>query len=170
MRFNTKYIGPALLAAALSVPAFAEEAKPAAPSAPPGQSMGGMGGMGGMMGGGGMMSEEMKDQHLKQKQEHLLKMHELSTKILAAKDDKEREQLKAEQFKLMKDYEKAHMEMMQQHMKQMMQGGGTGGMGGHGGHGGGMGGGMPQGGGMGNMGGMQHGSEQAPAQAPAMKH
>lgn len=163
MRFNTKYIGPALLAAALSAPAFAEEAKPAAPSTPPGQSMGGMGGMGGMMGGGGMMSEEMKDQHLKQKQEHLLKMHELSTKILAAKDDKEREQLKAEQLKIMKDYEKAHMETMQQHMKQMMQGGGMGGMGGHGGHGG-------HGGGMGNMGGMQHGSGQAPAQPPAMNH
>jgi hypothetical protein len=110
-----------------------------------------------MMGG---MSPEMKEQHLKQKQENFLKMVELSNKILAATDPKEKERLKAEQLQLMKEHEKAHQEMMQQHMQQMMKGGGMGGMGGmqHGG------------GGMG--GGMQHGTPPAqPApQTPAPAH
>jgi hypothetical protein len=43
--------------------------------------------MGGMSGGmGGMGAMMMSDENLKQKQEHLLKMHELSGKILAATD------------------------------------------------------------------------------------
>ena len=62
----------------------------------------------------------MSDEHLKEKQEHLLKMHELSNKILAATDAKEKERLKAEQLELMKAHEKRHVEMMQQHMQQQM--------------------------------------------------
>lgn len=136
-----------LLAAAMSLPALAEQAPPAAPPAP-GHNMGG-GGMGGM---GGGMSEEMKEQQLKQKQDFFLKMYELSGKILGAKDDQERNKLKAEQLQLMKDQENTARQMMQQHMQQMM-----GGMkhGAGGGAPGGMGGGM---------GGMQHGT---PPAAPA---
>lgn len=48
-----------------------------------GHQMGAMGNTGGMM---------MSDDRLKQKQEHLLKMHELSGKIIAATDPKEKEQ------------------------------------------------------------------------------
>lgn len=62
----------------------------------------------------------MSDEHLKEKQEHLLKMHELSNKILATTDAKEKERLKAEQLELMKAHEKRHVEMMQQHMQQQM--------------------------------------------------
>jgi hypothetical protein len=99
-----------------------------------------------------MMNEEMREQHLKQRQEHMLKIHELSNKILAAKDDKERERLKGEQLQLMKEHEKAHHQMMQQHMQQMMQHGG----------------GAPHGGPAGGMGGMPHGTPPAaPPQPPA---
>ena len=158
-----------------------EAAKPAAPPASGGHQMGGMN-MGGM---GSMGSMMMSDERLKQKQEHLLKMHELSTKILAATDPQEKEKLKAEQFKLMKEHEMQHHMMMQQHMQDMMknkggmpgmsQGGPAGGMGGmqHGGPGGGMGN-MQQGGAAGGMGNMQHGTTPpaapAPATAPAMAH
>ena len=62
----------------------------------------------------------MSDEHLKEKQEHLLKMHELSNKILATTDATEKERLKAEQLELMKAHEKRHVEMMQQHMQQQM--------------------------------------------------
>jgi RNA-binding protein Musashi len=157
---------PAIAFVALTVagPALAEE--PGKPAAPP--AMGGMQhGGGGMMGGGmmgGMMTDAMKEEHLKSKQENFIRMVELSNRILAAKDDKERDKLKAEQLQLMKEQEKAHHEMMMKHMQQMQgmmpQGGGMGGMGGMQ-HGGGS-----SGGNMGGMGGMQHGPAAAPA-APA---
>lgn len=165
----------ALLTAMFCLPAVhAEEAitKPA-----PAPAMGGMGSMGGT----DMSSMMMSEDKLKMKQEHLLKMHELSSKILAATDPKEKERLKAEQLQLMKDQEKQHHQMMQQHMQDMMkQKGGMPGMSGgnmgnmpgmqHGGSAGGMGNmpGMQHGGSagdMGNMPGMQHGN--APATPPA---
>ncbi|MFZ4653224.1 MAG: hypothetical protein D4R76_06450 [Methylococcus sp.] len=62
----------------------------------------------------------MSDEHLKEKQDHLLKMHELSNKILATTDAKEKDRLKAEQLELMKAHEKRHVELMQQHMQQQM--------------------------------------------------
>lgn len=102
-----------LMAVSLCSPVLAGEAASKHHPASQGQATEGM--------MGGMMSEEMREQHLKQRQEHMLKMHELSNKILAAKDDKERERLKAEQLQLMKEHEKAHHQMMQQHMQQMMQ-------------------------------------------------
>lgn len=113
-----------------------EKAQPAPMQHGQAGGMGNMGVPGGAnMGGPGrspggsmtsMMSPEMKEQQLKMKQEYGLKMHDLSTRILAAKDEQEREKLKAEQLQLMKDQDKAHMEMMQQHMRQMMQHGGPG--------------------------------------------
>jgi hypothetical protein len=111
-----------------------------------------MGGMGAGMMGGMMMNED----RLKQMQEHLLKMHELSSKILAATDPKEKDRLKAEQLELMKEHEKQHHMMMQQHMQEMMKN--KGGMQG-----------MQHGGNAGGMGNMQHGTAPAaPAgQAPA---
>ena len=130
----------ALLTAAFCLPATqAEEAAPKPIATPPagGQQMGGMD-MSGMM---------MSEDKLKGKQEHLLKMHELSNKILAATDPKEKDRLKAEQLQLMKDHEKQHHQMMQQHMQDMMkQKGGLPGM---------------SGGGMGAMPGMQHGGPAA---------
>lgn len=62
----------------------------------------------------------MSDEGLRERQDHLLRMHDLSNHILAAKDPKEREQLKEEQLQLMKSYELKHHLMMQRHMKEMM--------------------------------------------------
>jgi hypothetical protein len=118
-----KHLSAALLAAALSLSAQAEEAvtQPAATPPPPAQPMGGP--MGNMNAMGGMM---MSDERLKQKQEHLLKMHDLSNKILAATDPKEKDKLKAEQLELMRAHDKEHHMMMQQMM--MQKPGGMGGM------------------------------------------
>ena len=101
----TMFFSLALLASSVSLAVHAEPLPPA-----PGEHQ--MGSMGGMM---------MSEDKLKEKQEHLLKMHELSNKILAATDPKEKDRLKAEQLQLMKDHEKQHHMMMQQHMQQMMQ-------------------------------------------------
>ncbi|CAL1239897.1 hypothetical protein [Candidatus Methylocalor cossyra] len=75
--------------------------------------------MGGMMGNG--MSEEMQEEHLKKKQDFMLKMHVFMNKILTAKDDKEREALKADMRKAMKAHMEAEHQAMRQHMQQMMQ-------------------------------------------------
>jgi hypothetical protein len=118
-----KPLSAALLAAILSLSAQAEQAvtPPAATPPPPAQPMGGA--MGNMNAMGGMM---MSDERLKQKQEHLLKMHDLSNRILAATDPKEKEKLKAEQLELMRAHDKEHHMMMQQMM--MQKPGGMGGM------------------------------------------
>lgn len=63
----------------------------------------------------------MSDEGLKERQEHLLQMHDLSNRILSAKDPKEKERLKEEQLQLMKSYELKHHQMMQRHMKKMME-------------------------------------------------
>ena len=113
MKTSLKCIVAALLISPICSIGSAEEQTPR-PS--PGQHQmkgmkGGMGGMGGMMGGmggmGGMMgsmTEEQREQHIRQAQDHMLKMHELMNQILAAKDDKERERLKEEQRKLMREH------------------------------------------------------------------
>lgn len=71
--------------------------------------------------GGGMMGMEhdmdkmdpaKMTEHLKQKQEHMLLMHDLSNKILAEKDPQRQQALKDQQLELMKAH---HMEMMQMH-------------------------------------------------------
>ena len=152
MKLKTLCAVMAISAVSVLTSVHAEQTPPPAPAGG-GHQMGGMpGGMGGMM---------MSDENLKQKQEHLLKMHELSGKILAATDAKEKDRLKAEQLQLMKEHEKAHHQMMQQHMQEMMKN--KGGMPGmqHGGAGGGMG---NMGGGMGNM---QHGNSPAAPSTPA---
>lgn len=65
------------------------------------------------MPGMGMMSPE----HLKEKQAHILLMHDLSNKILAEKDPKKQQQLKDQQLDLMK----AHMmKMMEKQHKMKM--------------------------------------------------
>ena len=135
----------ALIATAACLPTLQAEEAPKPASSNGGHQMGGM--------GAGMM---MNDDRLKQMQEHLLKMHELSSKILAATDLKEKDRLKAEQLELMKEHEKQHHMMMQQHMQEMMKN--KGGMQG-----------MQHGGNAGGMGNMQHGTAPAtPAgQAPA---
>lgn len=88
--------------AALMATAFNCLANPAEPTPPPPP---------------GMM---MNDEGLRERQNHLLQMHDLSTRILSAKDPKEKERLKEEQLQLMKSYELKHHQMMQRHMKEMM--------------------------------------------------
>ena len=63
----------------------------------------------------------MSDEGLRERQEHLLQMHDLSNRILSAKDPKEKQRLKDEQLQLMKSYEVKHHQMMQRHMKEMME-------------------------------------------------
>ena len=63
----------------------------------------------------------MSDEGLKERQEHLLKMHDLSSRILAAKDPKTKQKLKDEQLALMKEFEILHHQRMQQHMQDMMK-------------------------------------------------
>lgn len=136
MKTSLKCIVAALLISPICSIGFAEEQTPQPSSGQHqmgdmGGMKGGMGSMGGMMGGmggmGGMMgsmTEEQREQHIRQAQDHMLKMHELMNQILAAKDDKERERLKEEQRKLMREHHKQRQEMMQQHMQQMRQHGG----------------------------------------------
>lgn len=63
----------------------------------------------------------MSEKQLKAKQEHLLKMHELSNKIISARDSREKQRLMDEQLNLMKEHQLQHHEMMQQHMQEMMK-------------------------------------------------
>lgn len=65
----------------------------------------------------GKMTDEQKDQHIRAKQNHMLKMHDLSNQILAAKDPKEQQKLKQQQFELMK----RKMAKMKERMAQSMQ-------------------------------------------------
>ncbi len=81
-----------------------------------GMGMGMHHGMGGMMGAMMMgMSDEDKDKHMRSMQDHMLKMHDLSSRILAEKDSAKKEQLKNEQLQLMKAH---HAEMMARHQAQ----------------------------------------------------
>jgi len=64
------------------------------------------------MGMMGQMTEEQRDQHARAIQEHMLKMHELSNRILAEQDPAKKEQLKNQQLELMKAH---HAKMMAAH-------------------------------------------------------
>ncbi|MBS4052540.1 MAG: hypothetical protein KGZ69_15270 [Methylomonas sp.] len=60
----------------------------------------------------GAMDPAKMTEHLKQKQEHMLTMHDLSNKILAEKDPQKQQALKDRQLELIKAH---HMEMMSMH-------------------------------------------------------
>lgn len=60
----------------------------------------------------GAMDPAKMTEHLKQKQEHMLTMHDLSNKILAEQDPQKQQALKDRQLELMKAH---HMEMMSMH-------------------------------------------------------
>lgn len=70
-------------------------------------------------GGMGNMNPEMMDKKMRSKQEHMLKMHDLSSRILAEKDSTKKQALKDEQLALMK---KMHMDKMQKKMKMKKNG------------------------------------------------
>ncbi|HWO99833.1 MAG TPA: hypothetical protein VNL74_04325 [Methylococcus sp.] len=123
-------IGKAILMGAavlvFAVPSWSEETR----TEQPGPAMGPMAGKGPGMMGGGMMSEEQMDQHVRQMQTHMLQMHEIMEKIQDTKDPAEKEKLMQQQRDMIKEHIRSrHHQMM---MQQQMQGGG-GGMMGHGG-------------------------------------
>ncbi|MCQ8105658.1 hypothetical protein NP590_16215 [Methylomonas sp. SURF-2] len=60
----------------------------------------------------GAMDPAKMTEHLKQKQEHMLSMHDLSNKILAEQDPQKQQALKDQQLELMKAH---HMDMMSMH-------------------------------------------------------
>lgn len=129
MKTSLRYTAAALVLCSIGSTGFAEE--PQSQPSTGQHQMGGNKGMGGGgMGGGGMggmmgnMSDEQREEHIRQAQDHMLKMHELMNQILAAKDDQERERLKEEQRKLMREHHKQHQEMMRHRMQQMRRHGG----------------------------------------------
>jgi hypothetical protein len=116
MRKLTQFLAaPLLLASTL---AFAETAakKEVPPPPPPPEEMGMQHGMGGMM---GHMSDAQREEHLRAMQDHMLKMHELSSQILAEKDPAKKEQLKQQQRDLMKEH---HKQKMERHHSMMQHG------------------------------------------------
>lgn len=84
----------------------------------------GQGSMQGMGQKGGMDMMGMSDEHMRAMQEDMLKMHDLMTRINAAKDPAERDRLKKQHLQMMK----AHHAKMMQHRKMMMQHGKKNGM------------------------------------------
>lgn len=81
----------------LNAAAFAEEKAPV--------PAGGSQGCEGQQGCG--MGEEQRDAHLRKMQDHMLKMHDYMHQIRDAKDEKEKNSLKDEQLKLMKEHMKS---------------------------------------------------------------
>lgn len=73
----------------------------------------GMGG--GKEGGMGDMDESKMMEHMKMRQEHDLKMHDLSNKILAETDPAKKQALKDQQIELMKSHHMHMMQMMKNH-------------------------------------------------------
>lgn len=68
------------------------------------------------------MSEEEKTKYLRAMQDHMLRMHDLSNKILATKNAKKKEKLRQKQIALMNshmDKMMARRNMMRQQQKQM---------------------------------------------------
>ena len=65
----------------------------------------------------GKMDDAKMMEHLKTRQEQILKMHDLSNKILAETDPKKKQALKDEQLELIKA---EHMQMMSMHHQKMM--------------------------------------------------
>ena len=111
MKYSIESTVLVFLLAFFAVSASAEQA-PTTQSQSPG-SMQGMGSKGGM----GMGGMNMSDEQLRARQDEMLKMHDLMTRINATQDPAERERLKAEHLQMMK----AHHEKMMQHRQMMMQ-------------------------------------------------
>jgi hypothetical protein len=65
----------------------------------------------------GTMDEAKMMEHLKIRQEQMLKMHDLSNKILAETDPKKQQALKDQQLELIKA---EHLQMMSMHHPKMM--------------------------------------------------
>ncbi|UOA10480.1 hypothetical protein [Methylobacter sp. S3L5C] len=66
----------------------------------------------------GTMDESKMMEHLKIKQEEILKMHDLSNKILAETDPKQKQVLKDQQLELIKA---EYIQMMNMHHSKMMK-------------------------------------------------
>lgn len=92
---------------------------PAAPAAADDQQMDMPRGMGMHRGMGkmGQMSEEERDKHLRAHQENMLKLHDLSNRILAESDPKKKEQLKNEQLEMMKAHQAQKMSQRMERMQ-----------------------------------------------------
>ncbi|MEQ1622974.1 MAG: hypothetical protein ABL919_16385 [Methylococcales bacterium] len=58
-------------------------------------------------------------EHMKMEQEHMLKMHDLSNKILTETDPKKQQELKDQQLKLMEEQHEHKMKMMKNHKMPM---------------------------------------------------
>lgn len=71
--------------------------------------------------GGGSMDHAKMMEHMKMEQEHQLKIHDLSNKILAETDSKKQQELKDQQLKLLEEQHMHKMKMMQEHRKQKHQ-------------------------------------------------
>jgi hypothetical protein len=120
---KTILLGTAVLV--FAAPSWSEEARTEQPV----HTMGPAAGKGPCMMGGGMMSEEQMEQHVRQMQTHMLQMHEIMQKIQNTKDPAEKEKLMQQQREMIKEHIRSRHQMMQQ-----MQGSGGGMMGmGHGG-------------------------------------
>ena len=65
------------------------------------------------------------EQRLRQHQDHLLKLHEMMHQIMNARDDAERERLKEEQRKLMRDNMRLHHQQTRGHRGSERQGQGA---------------------------------------------
>lgn len=59
------------------------------------------------------------EEQLKVTQEHLLKMHDLSTRILASKDLQQKERLKSEQRTLMRSFDQTHQHLIKNHLESL---------------------------------------------------
>ena len=101
---HLKPIAALLLLMPISMVNAAEETPKAAE---PTQEMASHKGMGGM-------TEAQKDEHMRAKQEQMLLMHDLSNKILAEQEPTKKEELKKQQFELMK----AHHAQMMEHRQE----------------------------------------------------
>jgi len=64
-----------------------------------------------------MMDPAKMKEHMKMEQEHQLKIHDLSNKILSETDPKKQQELKDQQLKLMEEHHMHKMEMMMKHHK-----------------------------------------------------
>jgi len=68
--------------------------------------------------GEGQMDHPKMMEHMKMEQEHQLKIHDLSNKILAETDPKKQQELKDQQLKLMEERMMHKMKMMKNHKAQ----------------------------------------------------